>query len=194
VPGSTALQGGSTRLIRMETVLKLFCAQCGKEFTRRATEHKRNARIGRKPYCSRRCVGTKHNAQLLPTQGKNLRADNRKGTFDIFRHYLQRIRKRGKVVTVTSHYLADLWAKQGGRCVYSGVPLEHADYRGNGRRRMAYIASLDRIDSSLGYIEGNIQFVSAAMNFAKHTMTHAEVLDMCQNIARHHAVGVLGTS
>ena len=35
-------------------------------------------------------------------------------------------------------------------------------------------ASLDRIDSSLPYEVGNIQFVSRTLNYAKNSMSHDE--------------------
>lgn len=37
-----------------------------------------------------------------------------------------------------------------------------------------HLASLDRIDSSKGYIEGNVQFVSTPINYMKNTMSDSE--------------------
>jgi hypothetical protein len=45
-----------------------------------------------------------------------------------------------------------------------------------------YKASLDRIDSSLGYIIGNIQFISATANLGKGSMTHVEMIMFCKLI------------
>jgi hypothetical protein len=44
-------------------------------------------------------------------------------------------------------------------------------------------ASLDRIDSSKGYIKGNIQFISITCNYAKSDMSHEEMLTFCETIS-----------
>jgi hypothetical protein len=49
-------------------------------------------------------------------------------------------------------------------------------------QQMMYKASLDRIDSSLGYIIGNIQFISATANLGKGSMTHVEMIMFCKLI------------
>jgi hypothetical protein len=51
-------------------------------------------------------------------------------------------------------------------------------------RRHPQLASLDRIDSSKGYIKGNIQFVSVIANYAKNEMTHDEMLYFCKATAK----------
>jgi hypothetical protein len=38
------------------------------------------------------------------------------------------------------------------------------------------LASVDRIDSSVGYEKNNIQFVSRTINYAKNDMTHEEMI------------------
>jgi len=43
-------------------------------------------------------------------------------------------------------------------------------------------ASLDRIDSNIGYIKGNIQWVSQCINYMKNTMTHEETIKICKLI------------
>ena len=48
-----------------------------------------------------------------------------------------------------------------------------------------YIASLDRIDSSKGYIIGNVQFISTSINYMKNTMSHNDTLLLCNLIAKH---------
>ncbi|BDA67962.1 hypothetical protein RIVM261_025310 [Rivularia sp. IAM M-261] len=43
-------------------------------------------------------------------------------------------------------------------------------------------ASLDRIDSKLGYIEGNVQFVSVMANYAKLDFQEAQLLEFCKAV------------
>ena len=46
-------------------------------------------------------------------------------------------------------------------------------------------ASLDRINSSLGYISNNIQWVTIQANLSKHTMTMNELYQFCNKVLNH---------
>lgn len=48
-----------------------------------------------------------------------------------------------------------------------------------------FTASVDRIDSSKGYIPGNIQFVSTCINYLKNTMSDKDTRFICKCIAEH---------
>ena len=39
-------------------------------------------------------------------------------------------------------------------------------------------ASLDRIDSSLGYLKGNVQFTILCINYMKNNLTHTQMLQL----------------
>jgi hypothetical protein len=47
-------------------------------------------------------------------------------------------------------------------------------------------ASLDRIDSSIGYVEGNVAWVYKPINIMKQTLNSAEFIDLCKKIANHN--------
>jgi len=42
--------------------------------------------------------------------------------------------------------------------------------------------SIDRIDSSKGYVEGNIQLVCRAVNYAKHALSQQEFIELCKEV------------
>lgn len=63
-------------------------------------------------------------------------------------------------VCLTVEDLKDVWSQQEGRCAYTKLPLLATANQFN-------TVSLDRIDSSKGYIIGNVQFVCAAINKMK---------------------------
>ena len=44
-------------------------------------------------------------------------------------------------------------------------------------------ASLDRIDSSIGYVEGNVQWVHKMVNMCKQQYTQEEFLSMCDAVS-----------
>ena len=46
-------------------------------------------------------------------------------------------------------------------------------------------ASLDRIDSTKGYVEGNVQWVTKQANLSKHVMTMDQLYQFCQKVLSH---------
>lgn len=52
-------------------------------------------------------------------------------------------------------------------------------------KRTTFNASLDRIDSSLGYIIGNVQWVYKGVNFMKGEMSHDYFIEMCKMITEN---------
>ena len=76
--------------------------------------------------------------------------------------------------------MLDLFLSQNNRCALSNRPLVFNFQRNRG---LEHTASLDRIDSSKGYIPGNIQFISAICNYAKNDLSHEEMIVFCKLLA-----------
>ena len=76
--------------------------------------------------------------------------------------------------TVNIEYLWDLYIKQNKKCAITG------DYIDSFKE-----ASLDRIDSSKGYIEGNVQWVTYRANVSKHTMSMKELYEFCIKVINY---------
>lgn len=74
-------------------------------------------------------------------------------------------------------FLWSLFLKQERSCALSGVPIEFGK-----KGRELGTASLDRIDSSIGYTEGNVQWVHKTVNQMKMDMSQEEFLDFCKKI------------
>jgi len=70
---------------------------------------------------------------------------------------------------VSLDFLCGLWEDQKGKCALSGLPMTMQRYRLDG-------ASIDRIDSTKGYVPGNIQLVCKAINLAKNKNTNEEMM------------------
>lgn len=160
----------------------IVCCQCTKEFTKRTAEIRRSNQLGRSHYCSLRCSGlaNRHQLPISPYPIKQ-HAANRADEFTGFREHLRRCRKRGREATITLFDLKSQWNTQGGRCPYTGLLLEQPSYLS--RNDVQRTASLDRIDSSKDYIVGNIQFVSMAINYAKSTLSHEQMVELCRTVA-----------
>jgi len=67
-------------------------------------------------------------------------------------------------------------------CCYLGVELlyDRKDYRSQ------YYFSVDRIDSSKGYIKGNIQVISKLANTMKNNATHEQLVTFARNVLKEH--------
>lgn len=108
--------------------------------------------------------------------------------FTPFRYLLKSTKNkdRRKENNLTLSYLKYLWEKQEGRCCYTGVELQLPTHTNNLKELPSYKkASVDRIDSTLGYTEGNVQIVSQAINSAKGIMTHDEMIEFLEIIRSH---------
>ena len=61
--------------------------------------------------------------------------------------------------------------------------MKLAEYKAN-HNDPIYTASLDRIDSNKGYIKGNVQFISTAINYMKNNMSNEDTVKLCKIIAK----------
>lgn len=80
-------------------------------------------------------------------------------------------RTRGLAVEIDLDHMRELSDRARGRCELSGIKFEYGcapELRGRaGRRRRLWAPSLDRIDSGLGYVVGNVRLVCFAVNAAR---------------------------
>lgn len=65
--------------------------------------------------------------------------------------------------------IQELWEAQNGLCAYTNAPITFG-------KKAKIKASLDRIDPKLGYIKGNIQWVTSDINFMKQDFSDEEFL------------------
>lgn len=89
--------------------------------------------------------------------------------------------RRKKPYDVDLGYLVGLWQSQDGLCAISGEKMSH---RRTPRKHNQYNGSLDRIDSSLGYVKGNVQFVCWTVNRMKGEGTKEELIEWAKKIIR----------
>lgn len=99
-----------------------------------------------------------------------------------FNEFEANARRRDISFSITIDYVADLYEKQKGLCALTGweIPMSSTDPANSIR------ASIDRIDSSLDYEEGNIQIVDGWVNVRKHTASQEEFIAMCRAVAAKH--------
>lgn len=152
--------------------ITLSCKQCSTEFQGETKEVERRKKEGRNYFfCSRSC-STKYNnsRRSLETRQKISDALSKRSSGNLyalkgnFTRTLRQVYKRDKKHEMTEDFLQTLWDKQEGKCALSGIQLQHYDFK---TKKAPNNASLDRIDSSRGYLKDNVQFVAYSLNLAK---------------------------
>ncbi len=79
---------------------------------------------------------------------------------------------------VSIEYIWDLFLKQNRKCALTGIDLKFPPKS----KDTDYTASLDRIDSSKGYIEGNVQWIHKNVNIMKNEFDQPYFLEICKKV------------
>ena len=170
--------------------IELTCVICSVKFLRTKGEVNRNAKIGRQLYCSRTCAGKGNIVNI--SRDKRHHPENLRRKFSdeysIFRVFMHRIigRKRKHECNLTLEDLKHQWEIQKGICSYTGWKLTTPKNTGDVRPLTPSMASLDRIDSSKGYLKGNIEFVSFMAQCAKNNFNKNDVFDFCLAVSKQY--------
>lgn len=166
--------------------LEVSCSnlECGKTFMKDGSEVRRNLKLGRANYCSLKCSGKMNSKHLLTYDNvPHLVPSNRRDKYTGLREHLTRVKQRSKEYNITLEDLLIQWNVQNGTCPYTGLklinPIDSKD------EPLFKKASLDRVNYNLGYIKGNIQFISASANHAKNSMSHEEMVEFCKLISEY---------
>ena len=111
---------------------------------------------------------------------------NRGGYGDIFATHWNTIKKnalsRDLEFKIDIKYVWELFEKQNKKCKITGTPIQFSTRCWS----KDATASLDRIDSSKGYIKGNVQWVHKRINMMKQQYTTDEFFDWCKKVVKHN--------
>ncbi len=89
--------------------------------------------------------------------------------------YRQNAAKRNLILEITHIDLESLWEKQCGLCFYTKLPmLKHYGSKES--------VSIDRVDSSKGYLLDNVVLCRRQVNIMKNDATLEELFDFCESI------------
>lgn len=96
-------------------------------------------------------------------------------------HAKRRAHEKRFPFDITMDYLIALYQKQRGKCAISGRPLQipvprHRD------EKWENSLSIDRIDSGMGYVKGNVRFVIWAVNVAISNRGLPSFLKLCVDV------------
>jgi hypothetical protein len=100
------------------------------------------------------------------------------------RAILRNLRSRGERrrllgVSITIEYAWELFLKQKKRCALSGMPLIISN------DNTINNASIDRIDSSIGYHVGNVQWVHKDINNMKQSYSQEYFIELCKKVTQY---------
>lgn len=153
-----------------------YCdCECGTKNTRKRLDALTTGKMfGCCMYCS------KSFRQSLPLGNKNA---SFKGIGTIPRTVYSDIKyqakKRGLYFDITIEYIYKLYEDQNRKCALSGTYIEFGKVRSS-----QTTASLDRIDSSKGYVEGNVQWLHKDVNIMKMSLDQNYFIEMCNLICK----------
>jgi hypothetical protein len=99
---------------------------------------------------------------------------------DFFNNIKRGAESRNHEFDVTIEYLWELLLFQDKKCVLSGLDLVFSKTRKN---RTSQTCSLDRKDSSVGYIKGNVQWVHKKINIMKNKLLDKDFIYFCLMVA-----------
>ena len=150
--------------------VKCLCKSCGKEFE--AQFHNIYKGNYKSCGCLQHASGNKN--------------PKWKGEGEISKSYFESLKRgassRNLSFKITIQDIWDLFLKQNRKCIFSGVdlifPVNRKDVKAN--------ASLDRINSNIGYELNNIQWVDKEINYMKQSMNSQQFLDKIQKIYKYN--------
>lgn len=178
-------------------IVDVLCNTCGKTVSKPKKEYNRRLKLNKnKFFCNNKCSYLFNNNLIkfenLTKEKKievSLRLRNSikfkefyKKQFDEKCNYMHhvglwRVLKRINNITIEKnwvtdidcYYLRELWINQKAICPYTKNIMNF------NKKTNPYHASLDRIDSSKGYLKGNVEFVCLSVNYAKNKFPKEEI-------------------
>jgi hypothetical protein len=135
------------------------------------------------------------NKEPIGTRKPGMESPIYKGTKDISLTQWKNIKKhsvrnsRILEFTISIEFAQKLLEQQNYKCKLTGLSLVTQD-KNEKYNCKKITASLDRIDSSKGYIEGNIQWVHKKVNTIKWNLEQSEFIELCGLVWGNHLASI----
>jgi hypothetical protein len=171
----------------MSKNVECVCNSCGCSFLKSTKEYNRRIKLYKLLYCSLSCAGIANQNSLGEYKGKISQipkdvVKRKKDEFSDLRVFARLARRRDTEQNLTLEYLKELWELQNGTCPLTGWMLSLD------RSAKPNQASLDRIDSNKGYIQGNVRYVALIANLCKWSFTDEQVIHFCNSVVKHKSI------
>lgn len=148
---------------------KRFCPSCG---TKIVYKHKRSLWLAKSR--NSKCVNCAKDKQKVAKEIY-------KGIpVSWFSRKIKSAKERGIEFDITIQYVYSIYIKQKKECSLTGIPLVFS-YKYDECN-----VSIDRIDSSKGYVKRNIQLVHKDVNYMKYIYTQKRFIELCKMVSEKH--------
>jgi hypothetical protein len=88
------------------------------------------------------------------------------------------------IFEIDLEYAWNVFERQNGKSAISGLPIS---FKYEGNRKLKRTASIDRIDSTKGYVTGNIQWLYQDINYMKRKLADSDFIELCKAVANHNS-------
>lgn len=102
-----------------------------------------------------------------------------------FNRYKRNAKNRNIDFKIDIEYAKYLFKQQSHKCAITGLPIYFVTSWQDQHTKIKNTASLDRIDSNQGYIEGNVQWVHKDINRMKNDLNQDYFLHICKCVAEN---------
>lgn len=100
----------------------------------------------------------------------------------------KRAKTKGRDFALTIREVEDLWAKQEGKCAVTGLVLETENTtEEHDNSRNPFGPSIDRIESTKGYVTGNVRLVVTMANVAMNNWGDEVMEEVLANVLQQHS-------
>jgi hypothetical protein len=83
--------------------------------------------------------------------------------------------------SISKEELWDIYIQQNKKCIYTGIIL----FIPTQKTQFTFNASIDRIDSKIGYVSGNVQWVHKKINMMKGVLSSEDFVEFCMLVANN---------
>lgn len=143
---------------------EIVCKGCGVKFT---------PKTRKQIFCTKAC-GTKWRNRNVYKHRYSV-----EHTSSCPRNYINALlSQKNRRKNLSIDYVMGIYESQEGKCALSGELMTYVRGQGNVPTNI----SIDRIDSSRGYVEGNIQLVCRAVNMIKNEWSQEDLISFCRKI------------
>jgi hypothetical protein len=150
-------------------LISVVCSKCKSSFQKDLKEYNRQIRKNQNYnfFCSLNCSNSKLDE------------------YSSFRNFISTAKKNAKQkkleFNLDVEFLKELWETQSGKCFYTKLPMLLFPTKSKNEFKPES-ASLDRVDSSKGYIKGNVRFVCLTINYAKNSFDEKDFVKFLDKI------------